>query len=70
MVKKGHADGLLEQQAIAGPCLALLYYVDSGGSMFLQNADIFVPVYRVLSSLMPTFFIFKFPFLNKSSTSF
>jgi len=38
--------------------------------MFLHNADKFAPVYRVLSSRMPTFFIFKFPFLKKSITSF
>jgi len=70
MVKIGHADGLLEEQDIALPCLALLSYLDSGGSMLLQNADKFVPVCRVLSSRMPTFFIFKFPFLKKSITLF
>ena len=48
MVKIGHADGLLEKQVIALPCLALILYLDSGSSMLLQNADKFVPVYRVL----------------------
>jgi hypothetical protein len=66
--RAGHADGLLEQQDIALTCLALLSYLHTGGSIFLQKADKFVPVFRFLSSRMPTFFIFKFPFLKKSLT--
>jgi hypothetical protein len=70
MLQIGHSDGLLEEQAIALPCLALLSYLDSGDSTLLQKADKFVPVCRVLSSRMPTFFIFKFPFLKNSITLF
>jgi hypothetical protein len=73
MVKIRQADGLLEQQAVALPCLALLSYLDSRGSMFLQNVGKFVPLYRVLSSPVPTLFIYtdvmtsNFPSLRSRS---
>jgi hypothetical protein len=38
MVKIKHKDGLPVKQAIALPCVALLSYLEDGGSICLQNA--------------------------------
>jgi hypothetical protein len=52
MAKIKHNDGLPVKQAIALRCLAVLSYLEDGGSIFLQNAGTSLSVHTASSSQM------------------